>query len=234
VTAKPHELDAALEAIAGEPLPVPPPLSGELEASLSDLEAMPMRRPLRQLAVLVGVSVLYGAGLLWVLATRDDVDELPMGWLAATAIGWLLGFIVPSYFALTPKPGAVTPRRRPAAIAAVVASIGFVALGLVIHPMGPTSVQYEWEHFGRGHNCLEIGLAAALVPVVIGAIFLRGALPVGSRWVAAALGAGGGCLGGLVLHLHCHVADGLHVGFIHGGVVVIAALLSAAIVPRTT
>jgi hypothetical protein len=72
------------------------------------------------------------------------------------------------------------------------------------------------------------------VPVVVGALFLRGALPVSSRWIAAALGAGGGCLGGLVLHLHCHIADGLHVGVIHGGVVIIAALLSAALAPRAT
>jgi hypothetical protein len=231
---KRDEVDAALEAVAAEPLPVPPPMSVELEASLSDLEAMPMRRPLRQLGILVAVSLFYGAGLLWVLATRRDLDQLPMGWLAATAVGWLLGFVVPCYFALTPKPGRLTPRWKPAAIAAVVASIGFVALGLVIHPMGPASVQHGWERFGQGHTCLEIGLAAALVPVVIGAIFLRGALPVGSRWVAAALGAGGGCLGGLVLHLHCHVADGIHVGIVHGGVVVAAAALSAAIVPRTT
>jgi hypothetical protein len=37
-----------------------------------------------------------------------------------------------------------------------------------------------------------------------------------------------------VLHLHCHYADGLHVGLIHGGVVVVAALFSAAVVPRAT
>jgi hypothetical protein len=37
-----------------------------------------------------------------------------------------------------------------------------------------------------------------------------------------------------VLHLHCDVADGLHVGLIHGGVVVVAAVLSALIVPRAT
>jgi hypothetical protein len=70
--------------------------------------------------------------------------------------------------------------------------------------------------------------------VVIGAIFLRGALPVGSRWVAAALGAGGGSLGGLMLHLHCPVVDGIHVGLVHGGVVGMAALLAAALVPRAT
>jgi hypothetical protein len=115
-----------------------------------------------------------------------------------------------------------------------VTSVGFVALGLLVHPSGERSVHYGTEHFARGHTCLEIGLATALVPVVVGALFLRGALPVGSRWIAAALGAGGGCLGGLVLHLHCHVTDGLHVGLIHGGVVVLAALLSAALAPRAT
>jgi hypothetical protein len=228
------EADVALDALAGEPLPVPPPMSSELEASLSNLEAMPTRNPLRQLGILVTVSLLYGAGLLWVVATRDDLDGLPMGWLLVTALGWLLGFVVPCYLALTPKPGSMMPRWQPAAIAAIVASVGFVVLGLVIHPMGPKSIEYGFDRFGQGHTCLEIGLAASLVPVVIGAIFLRGALPVGSRWVAAALGAGGGCLGGLVLHLHCHVADGLHVGLVHGGVVIASAALSAAIVPRTT
>jgi hypothetical protein len=69
-----------------------------------------------------------------------------------------------------------------------------------MHPMGPSSANYGVEQFADGHTCLEIGLATALMPVVIGAIFLRGALPVGSRWIAAALGAGGGCLGGPGLH----------------------------------
>jgi len=69
---------------------------------------------------------------------------------------------------------------------------------------------------------------------VVGAIFLRGTLPVGSRWIAAALGAGGGSLGGLMLHLHCPITDGLHVGVMHGGVVAVAALLAAALVPRAT
>ena len=223
-----------LDELANLPLPEAPPLSPDLEAELGRLAPVPMRQPLRQLAVLVAVSVVYAGGLVFVLTTRDDLGELPMGWLAGAALGWLFGFLVPSYLALIPRKGAVTPRWRLAAIAAVVASIGFVTLGLFIHPMGESSARYGWEHFGRGHTCLEIGLATALVPVVVGAIFLRGALPVGSRWIAAALGAGGGCLGGLVLHLHCHVADGLHVGVIHGGVVIVAALFSAAIVPRAT
>ena len=57
-------------------------------------------------------------------------------------------------------------------------------------------------------------------------------MPVGSRWTAAGLGAAGGSLGGLVLHLHCPIADAWHLGLVHGGVVIIAALISAALVPR--
>ena len=217
------------------PLPAAPPLSASLEAELRSLAPVKTRRPLHQLAVLVSVSLIYGASLVFFLTMRDDMEDLPMYWLAAVAVGWLFGFLVPCYLALVPRPGTMTPRIRLAAIVVVIASIGFVTLGLLVHPMSPTLSQtYGWERFGRGHTCLEIGLASALVPVVVGAIFLRGALPVGSRWVAAALGAGGGCLGGLVLHLHCNVADGLHVGLIHGGVVVLSALLSAAIVPRSS
>jgi hypothetical protein len=168
------------------------------------------------------------------LTTRGDMLELPMGWLAGTALGWLFGFLIPCYLALVPRPGAVTPRWRLAALSVAITSVSFVLFGLAIHPSGESSAHYGADRFHHGHTCLEIGLATALVPVLIGAVFLRGALPVGSRWIAAALGAGGGCLGGLVLHLHCDIADGLHVGFVHGGVVIVAALLSAAIVPRAS
>jgi hypothetical protein len=61
---------------------------------------------------------------------------------------------------------------------------------------------------------------------------LRGVLPVGARWTAAGLGAAGGSLGGLVLHLHCPIADRWHLGLVHGGVVVLAAVLAAVVVPR--
>ncbi len=222
-----------VDELAKLPPPPPPALGEDLEAELGKLAPVRTRRPLQHLLVLGALSLLYGAVLVVVLSTRRDMSELPMGWLAGVALGWLFGFLVPSYFALVPRPGTMAPRWKVAAIAGVVAAVGFVSLGLAVHPMGAASEIYGVDRFGEGHTCLEIGLATALVPVVIGAIFLRGALPVGSRWIAAALGAGGGCLGGLVLHLHCHIADGLHVGVIHGGVVVVAALLSAAIVPRT-
>ena len=226
--------DDILDKLAAAKAPAVPALSPALEAELGHLAPVSPRRPLRQLAIVVGASLVYGAGLLAALQMRRDMDELPPSWIVATAIAWLLGFAVPCYLALVPKHGAVMPRWRLAAASAIVTSLAFIVLGLVVHPSGPSSLSYGWERFGRGHTCLEIGLATALLPVIMGALFLRGALPVGSRWIAAALGAGGGCLGGLVLHLHCRVADGLHIGLIHGGVVLVAALLSAALVPRAT
>ena len=224
----------ALRELAALPPPMAPALAAELEAELGRMAKVAPRRPLRQLAILLVVSAVYASGLVLALTTRGDMLELPMGWLAGTALGWLFGFVVPCYLALVPRPGAVMPRWRVAAIAVVITSVSFVMFGLAVHPSGPSSASYGVERFTHGHFCLEVGLATALVPVILGAIFLRRALPVGSRWIAAALGAGGGCLGGLVLHLHCRIADGLHVGLMHGGVVVVAALLSAAIVPRAS
>ncbi len=223
-----------IDRLAREPAPAVPVLSAAVEAELGALVPVAPRRPLRQLGMLVGISLVYGAGLLAALTMRRDMDELPAAWIGAAGVAWLLGFVVPSYLALVPRPGSMTPRWQWAAASAIITSIAFITLGLLVHPSGETSVHYGAQHFARGHTCLEIGLAAALVPVVVGALFLRGALPVGSRWIAAALGAGGGCLGGLVLHMHCHIADGLHVGLIHGGVVVLSALISAALAPRAT
>jgi hypothetical protein len=225
---------SSLDELAQLPPPSPPALAAALEAELAQLAPVATRRPLRQLALLIAVSLIYGAGFVAMLAVRRDLHELPMGWLLGVGVMWLAGFVVPVYLATVPRAGAVAPRWRLAGIASVIAAIGFIGLGLVLHPSGPSSHPLGWAQFGRGHGCLELGLAAALVPVVVGAIFLRGALPVGSRWAAAGLGAGGGSLGGLMLHLHCSVTDGLHVGLIHGGVVGVAALLAAAVVPRAT
>jgi hypothetical protein len=214
------------------PSPTPPPLSHRLEAELAELPAVATRRPMRQLALLVAISLIYGAGMLAMLTMRRDMHELPMGWLVGAGLAWLLGFVVPVYLATVPRAGAVLPRWKFAGVSAIAGALGFISLGLLLHPSGPSSAHLDWAHFGRGAGCLKFGLATALVPIVGGAIFLRGALPVGSRWIAAALGAGGGSLGGLMLHLHCPITDGLHIGLMHGGGV--AALLAAALVPRAT
>jgi hypothetical protein len=223
-----------LDHLAQLPPPTPPPLPQALEAELAGLGPVATRRPIRQLVGLIALSLVYGVGLLVILAVRRDLHELPMGWLVSVGLAWLLGFIVPVTLATVPRPRSMMPRWRLAGIAAVVAAVAMIGLGLGLHPSGSTSAVFDWERFIHGYGCLVNGLETAIVPVVVGTIFLRRALPVGSRWVAAGLGAGGGSLGGLVLHLHCPIVDGLHIGLIHGGVIAVAALLAAALVPQVT
>jgi hypothetical protein len=225
---------SALDDLPSLPAPTPPPLSLLLEGELAQLRPVAPRRPMRQLALIVASSLIYGASVLAILTLRRDLHELPIGWMVGTGLAWLLGFVVPVYLATVPRAGAVMPRWKIACAAASIGALGFIALGLTLHPSGPSSASLGVARFIHGRGCLEFGLATAIVPVVVGAIFLRGALPVGSRPVAAALGAGGGSLGGLMLHLHCPITDALHVGVMHGGVVAIAAVLAVGLVPRTT
>lgn len=224
------EIDDALRGI-GAP-PPPPPIGAALEAELAALRPVRTRQPLRDFAKVALLSLIYGAALLGLLALRRDMHGIPMWWLVSNGAAWFFGFVVMAYLAIVPRRGAVMPRWRLVGIAAVLVSLGFVGAGLMMDPMTPESRTLGLDRLHHGHACLEIGLATALVPIVLGALVLRGAVPVGSRWTAAGLGAAGGSLGGLVLHLHCPIADGWHLGLVHGGVVVLSALLAAALVPR--
>ncbi len=213
---------------------VAPPLSPALEAELTDLAPVSPRRPHRQLALVLAVTGLVVIGLLVILGTRADLQQLPTGWIPGVAVCWTAGIIATGWFALVPRRGSMMPRWRLALLVVVVTSSAFVLLGLLVHPAGPSSMHYGWERFGRGHPCLELGLATALVPVLAGAWFIRGIAPVRSRWIAATVGAIGGCAGGLLLHFYCRIADGPHIGLIHGGVVVCAAVIASLVLPRIT
>lgn len=229
---------SSLDDLSRLPPPSPPPLSPALEAELAQLAPVATRRPVRQLVVLVVASLLYGAGILAMLAMRPDAGALSRVWFVAVGLGWLVGFVAPLYLATVPRSGTVMPRWKLAGAASVVGSILFVVLGLALPRLGPPGAQAAqaagpgWSELWHGYECLGAGVTAAIVPIVLGALLLRRTLPVGSRWIAAALGAGAGSLGGLVLHMHCPISDGLHVGVIHGGVVGVCALLAAALVPR--
>ncbi|CAN5506564.1 hypothetical protein BH11MYX1_BH11MYX1_18690 [soil metagenome] len=226
--------EQSLDALAAMPDPAAPPISALLEAELGSLAPVAARRPLRQLGLFVAASMGYVGLLFGVLSLRADLGELPRAWLIGAGSAWFLGVGLAIYFALVPKPGEMTPRWRSAIAITAITSIAFVVMGLAVHPDGAHSLHLGMAHLVRGRGCLWVGLATATAPVALGAILLRGAVPVFSRWIAAAVGAAGGCLGGLVLHLHCRIADGPHIGIIHGSVVIVAAGLAALLVPRAT
>jgi hypothetical protein len=222
------DLDQSLRDL---PMPPAPPLGPELAAELARIQPVVTRRPLRDLARVAAVSVVYGAVLLAVFHMHRSPGDPGLGWIIGVALAWLAGFGSLLWLAIVPRRGAVMPRWRAAGVGAVVTSALFVVGGLVLHPRAPLG-ELGMAHVHNGLDCFRLGLFAALIPVVLGALALRGAAPVGARWVAAGLGAAGGSLGGLFLHLHCNANDGWHVGLAHGGVVVVSALLAAALAPR--
>jgi hypothetical protein len=194
------------------------------------------RAPRRQYAIAAALSLLYGGLLVVALGPRAELPRLPRGWLLAVAAAWTTSFAALLWLALVPRPREVMPRWRAAGLAALASAVLLPAVGL----LWPRGVRGESVVLPRsaslfaqeGLRCLAWGLAVAAVPIAMSALFLRGAAPVRSRWVAAAVGAAGGSLGGLTLHLHCPIADRLHLGLVHGGLVLVGALVSAAAVPR--
>ena len=214
--------------------PVPPPISTALTTAVERSGPVELRRPRRQLVAFAFVSAAVITGLLLVMGVRADVHQLPLGWIPAVAVAWAAALMGAAWFALVPKRGSVMPRWRIASGMVAVTASAFVILGLAVHPAGSSSVIYGWGRFVRGHGCLELGLTTAALPVIAGAWFVRGSAPVGARRIAAAVGAAGGCAGGLLLHFYCRIADGPHIGLIHGGVVACAAGLAAMLVPWIT
>lgn len=222
--------DPALPALE---LFAPPPIGAALDAELAAIKPARPRRPLRDAAIIMLTGLGFAGAMLAVMEVREDLLELPVSWLVLMGAAWLLGFVVPAWLVVVPPRGQMIGRWRTAALAGGLSAILFLVCGFVIQPSGPSSLPRLAAPL-HSYGCLEIGLIAALVPILLSAIAVRGAFPVGSRWAAMALGGAGGALGGMMLHFHCSVTDPVHVSLMHGGVVVVAALISALVMPRAT
>lgn len=227
-------IEQTLRAL-GDRLPDAPPLAPALEAELGRLAPVRTRRPRRRFAATCAISLVYVGLILLLGRLRPDLAGLPTTWMIVYSAAWLLSFLVITWLVLVPGAGRVMPSWRHAGIGAVAAGVGFVAAGLLFHRHAPgLSIVPEpsLENLLAHSGCLGGGALTALVPVALTALLLRGSVPVGSRWAGAGVGAAGGSLGGLMLHLHCPVADALHLGVIHGGVVVLGVVAGALAVPR--
>ena len=230
---EPRDRDDLELPLSSLPAPPPPPLGAALEGELGRLAPVRPRRPLRDAAIILATGLGFGGAMLAMMKVRRDLLELPLSWLILMGLAWLLGFVVPAWLVVVPPRGQVIARWRAAAVAGAISAVLFVVCGFVIQPSGPSSLPSLASPL-HSFGCLEIGLIASIVPISLSAIAVRGAFPVGSRWAAAALGGAGGALGGLMLHFLCPVTDPVHVGVMHGGVVIAAALLSALLAPRAT
>jgi hypothetical protein len=217
------------------PLATPPP-SAKLLALVGQGGAVRVRRPVRQLAIFVVVSLLAGAALvawparwIWGCALRPDLSLLPRAWVVGAGTLWLSAFVILAPLLLLPVRGQVLLRVRVLRLAPLVAWLTLAAVSLA-SPTVP-GVSFVARDTGTAVStalqCFAAALVFALGPVVIGLVFLRRAIPVGAVWVGAALGAAGGVLAGLCLHLHCPWAAPSHVLAGHVLPIAAAAVLTA-------
>lgn len=227
-------LEAALDELATSG--PPPPMDEKLSQQIEAIEPVKTRVPRRHLVLLYVVSLAYAGGLLGFWWFRPDLRLLPRVWLVLYCVAWFTAFATIMALIVLTKRGRVMPNWRVAAGLGVLACVGFTVAGLLLARQVP-GVSQVYPETARdlavhGHWCLRWGLITAIAPIALAALLLRGAVPVGARAAGLAIGAGGGALGGLFLHLHCPIADRLHLGLIHGGVVLLAAGLAALIIPR--
>jgi hypothetical protein len=227
-----RRLDESLSALSGAAGEAPP-IGSELARELAGLKPATTRMPRREWAGVLVLSLFYGIGILAWMGVRDDVHRVPAPWLWGIGTVWLASFLSITWLVLVPPRGHVMPRWRWAVVLAVLSSACLITAGLLRPPSltatGTTYAASVSEVIRHSPACLRWGLTVAVIPVVLTALAVRGAIPVGSRWVAAAIGAAGGALGGLSLHLHCPISERFHVGLVHGGLILVAASLSALV-----
>jgi hypothetical protein len=219
---QPDPADRGLAALSGSPGDVP--IGDAMRAELAELAPVKIRAPRRQLVLLVAAASVYVAALLAVVGLR----AFGPGLLASPgfAAAWFASFVGLTALVVVPPRGQVMPRSRLAGTLAVVMAALFVGTGLLLGSDGVTGPARALPPAGR---CLTLGLLASLGPIGVTVLLVRGSLPVGRRWAAAAIGAAAGSLGGFVLEMHCPIDDRWHSGLVHGGVVVVAALLAVAV-----
>jgi hypothetical protein len=225
-----RKVEESLSALATDETAAPP-MGSALARELAGLQPATTRLPRREWAAVLGLSVFYGTGLLAWMGVRDDLSRMPPAWLVGMGAVWLAGFLTVTWVVLVPPRDQVMPRwRRAAAVAGFLAAL-LVTAGLLrpdaLAATGTTYPATVATVAAHGHRCLRWGITVAALPVLLTFLAIRGAIPVGSRWLAAAIGAAGGALGGLTLHLHCPINERFHVGLVHGGLVIVTAVLAA-------
>ncbi len=229
-------LDRLLAAAAEPSFPsVLPAPAEELRSLVAGQKPTQTRRPFLRYAVLASVSIGWAFGFAMLNGWRRDLAELPRLWFAIYLGAWAVGFAVLAALVHIPRRREVMPRSVLSFRVAAAVAVGFAAAGLLFARHVPgLSTMYEatFANFARyAPYCLRMGLLTAAGPLVAAALLTRGVLWSGTRMAGFAIGAASGSLGGLMLQLHCPVAEASHLGLVHAGVVVLAAAAGTILVP---
>jgi hypothetical protein len=196
------------------------------------LPAAPTRSTARRRRmVAVGVSVAWLVCHLATFGIRQDMTELPTGYVAAQ-VG------LPILFGASCLVVALAPGRLGLGIGigvvgtmAVLGPLSFwlLALGVPVpHAPGPSPFGFWMGSL----LCLDITLAWAAAPLLLLALSLRRSFVAHATGRSALVGAALGLLSGAAINLHCSNVDPWHMAVGHGVPVLLAALLGAFLVVR--
>jgi len=202
-------LPAALAAHIAQDLqgPARPPISGS---------AIGLR-----LLVLLLVAQVAAAGLAFVMGLRAASDTLLVAPALAATLALALGSLALGREAI--------PGRGPAfGIWLLALSLGGVAFAALVVLQQRWALGGPLAHPG-GPGCMVIGSALGIVPLIAGLTAVRKGYAVRPVLAGAALGALGGVVGVTTLHLHCPDVALAHTATMHGGVIVLLAVVGALV-----
>lgn len=211
--------------------PIPPPPSAALNDYIARMGRVRPRVPKRSLLIVALGACAYPAWTLTALPLRPDLGVLPVAWTIVVGSLWLAGFGLPLTFAVVPPSGQVLPDgRRALRIATLMAALSISAsllLGIAALVGGPPLPRAPATSLTSWGACVAGGLRVSVPTTAVATFTLRRVVMRDSWRLGAAIGAAGGMLAGLVLHLTCSNRGPGHLALAHGGGVVIGALLGA-------
>jgi hypothetical protein len=181
----------------------------------------------------LGVSLAWLCCHLAVFGIRQDMSQLPAGYLVAQVglpilfgAGCLIVALVPGALGLGLGVGVIGSM-------ALIGPLSFwlFALGMPA-PHAPTASPFG---FWLGSLlCFDITLSWAAAPLLLLALSLRRAFAAHATGRSALVGAALGLLSGAAINLHCSNVEPWHMAAGHGVPVLVAALLGAFLVVRWT
>lgn len=185
----------------------------------------------RRLAALALSSAWLAAHLL-VFGVRSDFASLPGAYVfVQVGLPWLLALAA---LALALRAGRFGLGARIGAVAGL-AGLGPLAFwAMAAGAPSPHSAAPGDASLLGVLVCLDITLAWIAVPLLAAALCLRCAFPAASSARSALVGAACGLLAGGVMNLHCPNVDRIHMSFGHGIPVLVAVLVGAIIMSRST
>jgi hypothetical protein len=190
------------------------------------------RRPRRTLFVVMALALLVPLHTLSIIPLRQDLAGLPRLWLVLATIIWAGAFGLSLASALLPPPQQVLPQAARASRAALLATLGLVAFGLLFTRDAASTLMPDMTWAAFAHywwHCVSFGLRITAPVLIAGWLALRRLTWVGRGRLGMAIGAAGGALAGLTLHGICPFGGALHVGLAHGGGVAVGAMLGGAL-----